>query len=90
MRMTSYVKKYLKVADVQEGPIILHIADVKEGFYDKPDTYDRRSSLLLDVRFPHRQSRPALATLGSVLLVEDQLPGGVSAVVGYWAEDLLI
>jgi hypothetical protein len=34
---SSYVKKYLKVADVQDGPLIMHIAEVKDGSYEKPD-----------------------------------------------------
>ena len=37
MRMSGYVKKFLKVADLMDGPIVSHIARVAEGAYGKPD-----------------------------------------------------
>jgi hypothetical protein len=33
MKMTKFVKKFLKVEDVDEGPLKRHIAAVKEGSY---------------------------------------------------------
>jgi hypothetical protein len=37
MQMGKYVKKYLKLDDVREGPLFRHIAEVKEGSFDKPE-----------------------------------------------------
>jgi hypothetical protein len=33
MKMRKFVKKFLKAADVAEGPLVRHIVDVKEGNY---------------------------------------------------------
>jgi hypothetical protein len=49
MRMSSYVKKYLKAADVMEGPLIMHIADVKEGTYGPELVFESGETLSLNV-----------------------------------------
>ena len=37
MKMSGFVRKYLKVTDIPEGGMILHVADAKEGSYGKPE-----------------------------------------------------
>ena len=49
MRMSSFVKKYLKATDVMEGPLIMHIAGVKEGAYGPELVFESGETLSLNV-----------------------------------------
>jgi hypothetical protein len=50
LNMAKYTKRFIKLADVREGPLVRFIADVREGSYSKPElVFDNGEILGLNV-----------------------------------------